>query len=868
MAASPTVIANAQTQAVTIDQQTAASLTGPELLAKLRCSDQGLVPEEVESRRATHGRNELPHERVTAIRVLIRQFQSVLVYFLAIAAVLSYATGDLPDGVIITVILVLNAGLGFSQEYRSERAVEELSRLINTRIAVRRQDRLALVDVAELVPGDIVSVREGDIVPADLKLLRADGMQADESLLTGESVPVTKSGDDTKVGGDASLLFAGSTVGRGEGTAVVYAIATETQLGRIASLSSSVHKVTQYEKSLRSFSSLLLRIVGVSLAITLAIKLLLGGGVSHIALLLVFVIALAVAVVPEALPVIATLTLARGALRLVKEQVVVKRLSSLEDLGNVTLLCTDKTGTLTENKLSVEKLVSSDDRLFATLAFASIDRTAQTTAGTQSSFDSAFEAFVPSDVKSKADSYSVLKELPFDPAARRRRVVVRDATAGSTFFVVLGQPETLLDIATCPEAEQYREQIATEGRQGLRHLAIAYRQLQQGETLDDLEHEGALRFLGFVALVDPLRPSTATTIATAQQLGVAIKVLTGDSAEVAEYVGRQVGLIPERGRVYTGDDLSKMPPEEFARTVRESNVFARVSPEQKYDIIRALKPHEIVGYQGDGINDAPALKLADVAIAVDSATDVAKASSDIILLDKDLNVIINALKYGRTIFANINKYIKYTMVGNFGNFFALVALYLLATNLPLLPRQVLLLSLLTDVPLVAISTDTVSTSELEQPDRYNAHALLVISLVLGTLTGLVELAFFTTLHGDSVGISQTSLYLFLTFTQLIVIVTIRNRDHFWRATSPSIQLMGGIALAAIVGLALIYFPPTAQIFSFTRLSMVEVGKILLVTVTYLVVLDVVKVAYYKLAEQTAPPPWLPRWRHSGATSLS
>jgi len=834
-----------------LDKQTAGTLSGKAVLARLECSAQGLSYAQVQERRVRFGQNHLLQERTTALRVLLRQFQSVLVYFLLIAAVLSFVTGDISDGVIIAVILILNAALGFSQEYRSERAVEQLSHLISTRTLVTRGDKAALVDVGDLVPGDVVTLKEGDIVPADLKLLTAVDVQTNESQLTGESQPVTKIVAEGDNRGGSSLLFAGSTMDRGEATAVVYAIGSATQLGKIATLSAGVHKVTQYEKSLRAFSSLLLKVIVISLSFTLVIKLLLGGPVSNISLLLIFVIALAVAVVPEALPVVATLTLSRGALRLVREKVVVKRLSSLEDLGNVSMLCTDKTGTLTQNKLTVENLVSDDPELFQTLAYASIDRSASTGTGTQSSFDSAFEAFVPDDVKRQSTSYKLLKELPFDPASRRRRVLLQDSASGACYLVVIGQPQTLLEIASCRDAARYRHEMDAEGAEGLRHLAIAYRPIPNPSVVDLIEAETVLTFLGFVALADPLRPDAAQTIDTARQLGVAIKILTGDSPEVAGYVGRQVGLAAPGGQVYTGEQLSRMPADEWDQAVRDCNIFARVSPEQKFDIIKALKTHEIVGYQGDGINDAPALKLADVAIAVDSATDVAKASADIILLDKDLGVVINAIRYGRTIFANINKYIKYTMVGNFGNFFALVALYLLSSSLPLLPRQVLLVSLLTDVPLVAISTDRVSASELEQPDKYNAHALLLTSLVLGTLTALFELAFFATLHHIPISTSRTSLYLFLLLTQLVVIVTIRNREHFWKAVPPSLPLLAGMILTACVGLALVYVPFTARIFAFSSLSWMEVGKILAVAAVYVLALDFVKVWYYRVSEGEA-----------------
>lgn len=816
---------------------------------------------EVDQRAVRYGPNALAQEQTTPLRVLLRQFRSALIYFLMVAAVLAFATRDYSDGVIITAILLINAGLGFSQEYRSERAVEKLSQLISTRVLVKREGRTGFIDVAALVPGDLVILKEGDIAPADIKLLSADDVEVDESQLTGESLPVSKTAQTSANSGDISLVFTGSTVDRGELTGVVYATAGGTELGRIATLSASIRKVTEYEKSLRAFSALLMRMIGVALAATLVLKIFLGGGASHVSELLIFVIALAVAVVPEALPVIATLTLSWGALKLARERVVVKRLSSLEDLGNVTVLCTDKTGTLTENKLTIQRLISEDDRLFQRLAYAAVDRESGEKQGTQNSFDAAFTAYIPDDIKREAGTFTIVKELPFDPADRRRRVILADTVSGSRYLVVIGSAETLLEISHCASAPQYLEQIEEEGREGLRHLAMAYRKLADPETTDDvLALEKDLTFLGCVTMADPLRASTPHALDTSRHMGVAIKLLTGDSPEVAAYVARQVGLLPDGGKVYTGDDLARLSPEDLGRAVRESNVFARVSPEQKYAIIQALAVHEVVGYQGDGINDAPALKLADVAIAVDSATEVAKANADVILLDKDLGVIINAIKYGRTIFANINKYIKYTMVGNFGNFFALAILYLVSVDLPLLPRQVLLISLLTDIPLVAISTDAVSSGDLEQPARYSASALLSISVVLGTLTALFELAFFMTLGGQTVAARETSLYLFLSFTQLIVIVSIRNRDHFWKAIRPSRLLMGAMGLCAAVTIAIPVVGPSAQLFSFSSPSLMEMGKVVAMTLFYVLVLDLLKVWYYRTAEKLRLPHWVPRWK--------
>ncbi len=664
------------TQPSTVGRSVAAETPPTRLLDKLESSASGLSASEVAKRRSEFGPNTLTKEHATALRVLVRQFQSPLIYFLAVAAGLAFATGDRSDGVIIAVILLINSALGFSQEYRSERAVEKLASLISNKVAVKRDGESALVDAADLVPGDIVTLKEGDVAPADIKLIDADSVSVDESQLTGESVRVPKAVQvaDSSAG-DGSLIFTGSTLENGELTGVIYATADSTALGKIATLSTGIHKVTQYQKSLRSFSTLLMKIVGSALAVTVLIKIAFGHGTDHVAALLIFVIALAVSVVPEALPVIATLTLSRGALQLAKQKVVVKRLSSLEDLGNVTLLCTDKTGTLTEGKPAITRLTASDDNLFQILASATADPASKGQEGTQAAFDTAFDNFIPDSAKQQAKGYTIIEEVPFDPAARRRRVLLSNRATAERVFVVIGSPETLLEMATCPTYQQYLDQIGAEGKHGMRHLGVAYRQLTATESANIASLEHDLTFLGFVTMSDPLRAGVVDTLTRAEELGVAVKILTGDSAEVAAYVASEVGLVTDDATVYSGDQLARMSPADLAETTEQANVFARVSPEQKYALVNALKAANVVGYEGDGINDAPSLKLADVGIAVDSATDIAKANADIILLNKDLAVIIDAVGYGRTIFANINKYIKYTMVGNFGNFITLTVLF-------------------------------------------------------------------------------------------------------------------------------------------------------------------------------------------------
>ena len=837
-----------------MDKQAIAVLPAQEALEQLHTSPEGLSSSEAERRRATSGLNVLTKSKHTALDVLVRQLKSSLIYLLAFASIFSFALGDLSDGIIIAVILVINTSLGFFQEYRSERAVEKLSSFISKKVSVKRDGKIVQLDEALLVPGDIVFLKEGDIVPADCKLLEAGNLQANEAQLTGESVPVTKAvqagAGQATTSDDATLLFTGSVIEKGEATAVVYATGDTTELGKIAALSTRTRKVTQYEKSLQAFSSLLIWVVLVTLAVTFLAKLLLTRDFSHLPQFLLFIVALAIAVVPEALPVIATVTLSSGAMQLARQQVVVKRLSSLEDLGNITLLCTDKTGTLTEGKMSIQRIVAEDPLRLQLFAAATVESQGEAGAARPNSYDAAFLAYISPEIQEQARGYQQVQALPFDPERRRRCVVIEESSTHARYLVVLGAVETLLGLSDCQgqQKEQYLAEVTSDGKQGLRDLALAYRELPAPGPVNIPQEEQYLAFLGFVTLADPLRPTAKQTIERAESLGVAVKILSGDSREVAAYIGSQIGL---GGDVYTGEELAHMPPDELQRVVTSCNVFARVSPAQKYTIIEALKRDHVVGYQGDGINDAPALKLADVALAVDSATDVAKESADIVLLKQDLGVIINGIELGRIIFLNIDKYLKYTLVGNFGNFFALAILYLLALNLPLLPVQLLLTSLITDIPLITIASDRVDSKEAMRPEKYNMRSLLVLSLVLGIPTALFELLYFLLVSSRPLLFVQTSMFLFLTLLQFIVIVSIRNRDFLWRGVRPSTLLGTAVGLAAAISFALPYIPLTARLFSFTPLPLQELAIVVGLALVYLVILDVIKVWYYRRAGKGA-----------------
>jgi Mg2+-importing ATPase len=800
---------------------------------------EGLTTVEAERRLLQYGPNLVgKRHKLSATRLLLKQFQSALIYLLIIAAALSFFLRDYYDGAVILLILVLNTGLGFLQEYKSGKAVEKLQGLLSRTSLAVRDGRQSLVDERNLVPGDVVILKEGDIAPADLRLTQSEHISTDESQLTGESAAVAKA-----VG---AMIYAGSTIATGEGRGTIVATGLKTELGKIAHLSSETKKVTQYQRSLTAFSTFLMKMSLFSLALVFLLKIATDGGLQNLTGLALFIVALSITVVPEALPVIATVTLSNGAMKLAQRHVIAKTLSAVEDLGDINILCTDKTGTLTENKQTIKRLTSSDDELFQLLASASIDSAPHKGRRVAADpFEDAFRRFVPAELQERANAWVHLDEYPFDPTARRQRLVLSDGH--KTYLVSVGSVDTLLTLSTSNRKARYIEQIKQDEADGLRHLGVAYKEITYTKDFDILSHEHGLSFLGFVTLEDPLRPTTKHTITLAEQLGVTIKILSGDSVAVTSYVAREVGLLAPGAKVYSGDELDKLSDDEVSVIVAANSAFARLDPEQKYRIIKLLKrAGNVVGYQGDGINDAPALKLADVSIAVNTATDVAKENADILLLRSDLSVIVGGIKYGRTIFTNINKYIRYTMISNFGNFFALSTLYLLALSLPILVIQLLLTGLLTDIPLLAISTDNVRPDELARPSKNDTHGLMFISIVLGSVTALFEIMFYSTTRTQSTALAQTSLYLFLTVSALVVIFSVRNRGHFWRAPRFSMPLLLSFLAILATAVAMLYWNVTQRLFSFTPLPTTTLLVVLGMSLLYIVVLDVVKVWFYKL----------------------
>lgn len=829
-----------------MQKKDAIGLSVQEVFQRLATSEQGLSTQEGVTRLAKEGQNKPVDHAVNIFSIVRRQFTNALIYLLIAASVICVIVKDYSDAIVILAILILNTALGFFQEYKSERIIQKLESFVSKVVRVKRDGHITLLDQVLIVPGDIVILHEGDVAPADMRVIEVVDVQINESALTGESALVSKDAQ--------GIVFAGSVVEKGEVTGVVYATDGDTEFGAVVRLSTETKKETAYERSLRSFSTFLLKVVLLALSIIFFAKLFLNRGDLSITALLLFIISMAIMVVPEVLPVITTVSLSSGALRLAKKHVVIKRLSSVEDLGNITILCTDKTGTITENKMAIQNVITTNEVLFGLLASATIVVLKNRKRRVVDAYDDAFIAYIAKTLQEQAMRYwSIVAEIPFDPTDKRRRVIVHDAEHNTYYMVVVGAPEILLTIADSSEKDRYLQTITTEGLQGLHHVGIAYKEVVYSAGYDILKDEHDLTFLGYASLTDPLRASAKVTIEQAERLGIQVKILTGDSKEVATYIGREIGLIGDTSKVrpegiaavYSGDELDMLSPEAFLEAVQRAHVFARVTPVQKFNIIKALKQNAVVGYQGDGINDAPALKLADVAIAVNSATDIAKDNADIVLLNKDLGVIINGIQYGRTIFVNINKYIKYTMVNNFGSFMAMAVLYLFSKELPLLPIQVLLTNVLTDIPLITVYSDTVETRDIVKPERHTIKDLLLISLLLGVPTALFELLYYLIIRSHALANVQTSLYLFFTITALIVFYAFRNKTYFWKGSRPSFMLNIFFLLTFVIACGITYIPIFQSWFHFVPLSLIALVTLVAVTVFYFFILDLMKVWYYR-----------------------
>ncbi len=841
------------------------TLSATEVLGALDARPQGLTGEEAAERLAAVGPNTLPESGGRSVPSMVfDQFKDFLILLLLAAAVVSGVLGEAADTIAILVIVVLNAVIGVVQEYRAQRAMEALREMAAETATVRRDGTVIEVPAAELTLGDVVLLDAGRVVPADVRLIETAGLRIAEAALTGESVPVDKDADtvvqaDAPVGDRQDMAYKGTQVVYGRGAGVVAAVGLGTELGRIADLLGGTADVkTPLQKRLAQFGKGLGAAALGLCAIVFAVGVARG---ESVLVMFLTAVSLAVAAVPEALPAVATITLAFGARRLVKTHVLVRKLPAVETLGSVTYICTDKTGTLTLNRMTVERAAVADDVAGALPPRPERDETsAWAWLGTAMALsnDVAGDTELIGDpteialfVAAREAGYgrAALEqemprsaEVPFN-SDRKLMTTVHSLAGGGCVALVKGAAEAILERSVGELAADgstraidraaARARLDAWSAEGMRVLAFAMRRLDEipaPEDYDSIERE--LVVVGYVGLVDPLRPEVADAVATCTRAGVVPVMITGDHPATALAIARQLGIASDSSEMMTGAELDALDLEHFERRVESIRVYARVAPEQKLKIVQALQDRdEFVGMTGDGVNDAPALARADIGIAMGiTGTDVAKEAADMVLLDDNFASIVGSVREGRRIFDNIRKFVKYTMTSNSGEIWTILLAPFLGLPIPLLPIHILWINLVTDgLPGLAYAAEPHEKGIMRRPPRLPKESIfadgLAVHLVrVGLLMGAASLvtqavAIELDLHW------QTMVFTVLCFSQMGHALAIRSdRDSLFRQGFLSnMPMLWAVLLTIVLQLATIYVPLFNRVFKTEPLTAAELA---------------------------------------------
>jgi len=810
-----------------------------EVLSSLGSSSVGLSAAEAASRLAKNGPNVLVSApRRSPWAIFFGQFTDVLVLVLLAAAVVSGVIGDVEDTVVIAVILVLNAAIGFFQEYRAENALAALKAMAAPTALARRDGELATVAAADLVTGDVVALEAGAVVPADLRLLEAARLGVNESALTGESVPVEKSvaalDRDTQALGDRrNMAYSGTIVTGGRGTGVVVATGMATEFGRVAGLLQTTEEVgTPLQKRLASFGRRLAVVVLGICVVVFAAGVLRGEPILE---MLLTAVSLAVAAVPEALPAVVTISLALGALKMARQKALVRRLPAVETLGSVTVICSDKTGTLTLNKMRVEELHGEGEGLVAAMALCSDAREDSSGLITGDPTEAALLSAALSagaDLGALARLYPRLEELPFDSERKLMTTFHRHPDGGFISFTK-GAAEAVL--ARCsdeqPEAAKAAERQAATG---LRVLALASRRwAERPATLTHDRAEAELTFLGVAGLMDPPRPAARSSVLTCTEAGIKTVMITGDHPLTASAIARRLGILNDGDGVMDGVELAALSDEEFARRAEGVRVYARVAPEQKLRIVKALQKNgEVVAMTGDGVNDAPALRRAEIGVAMGvSGTDAAKEASAMVLLDDDFATIVAAVREGRRLYDNIRRFVKYQLTTNSAEVWIISSAPLLGLPIPLLPIHILWVNLLTDgLPGLALAAEPAEAGIMARGPRppgesIFAHGLGLHAVWVGVLMSVLALGaqFLLVSRGDEHW--RTMIFTVLVFTQMGHVLAIRSERQslFAQGLLSNRPLFAAVAGMILLQLAAIYFPPFQRALKTQALSAGELA---------------------------------------------
>ena len=834
------------------------SLPVEDLMARLGATPGGLSSAEAGQRLSRVGPNRVADETgQTALRLLWRQFASPLVLILLFGASISLMMGEWINAAIILAMVLGSTLLSFLQEYRASKAVAELRQRLALHARVLRDGRETTVPVSTLVPGDVVSLSAGNLVPADGRLLEGVDFLIAEASLTGESFPVEKRAGvvaaTAPVGGRTNAVFMGSSVRSGTARVVIVETGARTAFGAIASRLGAREPETEFARGVRQFGGMLVRVMALIVIFVLTVNQILGRPVADS---LLFAVALAVGLSPELLPAIITVTLATGARHLARGGVIVRRLEAIENLGSMDVLCTDKTGTLTQGVIALQDAVDA-----AGVGSEAVRRLAFLNAALETGIENPLDVAIVAMGRGRGLSAAGVRkidEIPYDFMRRRLTIVIEDPedpafhrmiTKGA-FDNVLAICDSVsrdggsgpLDAAARRDLEAF---FRDRGEAGFRVLAVAERRAPARPDYVR-EDETGLTFMGFLLFVDPPKPEAARTLRDLAALGISVKIISGDNRHVTAHLAEAVGL--NRSAMLTGGELASMRDEALWHAAPRTDLFVEIDPQQKERIVRALqRTGHAVGYLGDGINDAPALHAADVGISVDQAVDVARDSADVILLRPDLDVLRQGVVDGRRAFANTLKYISITTSANFGNMISMALVTPLLAFLPLLPKQILLNNFLSDLPSLAISSDNVDADHIATPQRWDVGRLRRFMIGFGLISSCFDLLTFATLllvfRADQ-AVFQTAWFVVSLLTELAVVLVLRTSGPALRGRPSALLLWTTIAVGA-AALTIPFLGPASRLFGFTPLPLARMAALVGIVAAYIVATEAAKVWFFR-----------------------
>jgi Mg2+-importing ATPase len=894
-----------------------------EVLKEFKTSKEGLDENEAKERLEIYGLNNIVSFKIDLLEIIKRNALNFFNIFLFFAGFLSFLIkGPEIETILIFFFLFLSILIAVFQDYRINKLSEKLLSYFENYAYVKRQGRWQKINAKEIVPGDYIKVSAGYLIPADLRILKAEDALVDESIITGESEPVFKNtrtnADLTRTNADKNTNYSriknelntnnktrinheldeldtngvihekfaairdkfvdntirdkfvdknieslrksalipenialmGTTLIKGEIEGLVFATGKESYFGSIAKKTLEIEKETAYQKMMSDFAKNI-AFVSIFIALTVIFINLLKPGYPNIQELIIFAIVLAVAIVPEFLPTMTVLALSLAGNRLAKRGLVIKRLSAIEDLGAIEILCTDKTGTITTNELKLERIISENEEEFIKYFLADYYLTEEITPYEKAILETLTNAdFTRTNADSRIDTgsnlslcesasslrksasknFELIEDIDFDPIKRIRKIIVKEN--GKEIEIIKGAPENVVDYLHPENKDYWLKIFEDEDKNGFRTLALGIKTNEES------------KFLGIASFFDPLKETAFSAIQLAKSLNLEIKILTGDSLEVARKTALELGLIEKDEKVVLGEEIRNLSEDEAKKIIKEVKVFARVLPEDKLKIIEILQKEKFVGFLGEGINDAPALKIANVALAVDNASDVVKQEADIILKEKDLKTIVEGIYSGRKVLENIGKYIKHTMSDNFGNLTSVAILSSILPFVPMTPLQVLLTNFLTDIPLIAFANDNVNIKEVKKPLKMSGKHLVFLLLLLGIVAGLVNILGYLIVRKESVEVIRTYIFFITTMTGLLVSFLIRTKNWFFLS-----QPSKSFVIASLFGLALtltfVFLSPFKNIFLFSSLNPQLLAYAFLLMFVFVLGTESVKKLFYK-----------------------